>query len=134
MALKESKDRFEIKTPEYTYVGYVDYERTAGQAARYFREYVRTGADLDRGRFVVSLDMLIEGKNRLKQEVNLGYLMKDSEYAGIRAAFKARKPDGDVDEFLDAIIAVKNGNEGAVMEYGEEFADAVLKCAKKAKR
>ena len=127
-----SSDRFEIKTPEYTYVGYVDYKRAAQLAAGSFKTYVKYGADSSRSRFMVYLDMLVDGKNYLKQGVNLGYLLKDPVYSEIRKEFIAIRPDDDVEAFLDAIDHVRIvGNKDSLRSaYGDGFVNAVLKYSK----
>ncbi|MCX6773520.1 MAG: hypothetical protein NTY68_00790 [Candidatus Micrarchaeota archaeon] len=128
----EPSDRFEVKTPKYTYVGYVDYKRVAQQAAGSFRNFVKYGADSSRNRFMVSLDMLVDGKNCLKQQANIDYLMKDPAYCEIRTEFRKARPDGDVEDFLDAIDHVRMvGNSDSLRKaYGDGFVDAVLKYGK----
>lgn len=122
-------DRFELKTPGYTYVGGVDYVRIAQQAARSFRDYVRHGANSSRKLFLISIGLLIEGKNYLKQGVNLGYLLRDPVYSAIRGEFRNAKPDDGAEDFLDAIAAVKasEGSDSLRADYGDGFVNAVLK-------
>jgi len=128
----ETDDHFEITTQGYTYRGRVDYERIAKQAARHFNAYVKTGSDSSRSMFLVSLGMLVDGKNIYKQGANLEYLMKDPAYGKIRAGFRKRRPKGSVDEFLDAIERVKKEGDSfrTRLAYGKGFVDAVLEYSK----
>ncbi len=128
----KSSDRFEARVGGYTYTTSVDYPRLAQQAARSFGDYVRCGTDRSRRLFLTSLDLLVDGKNHLKQEVNLGYLLRDPVYSEIRTEFRTAKPDDGAEDFLDAIGAVKagEGSDSLRAAYGNGFVDAVLKYSK----